>query len=153
MTRQKHHIEALAALLLFAVFALCILAVLLSGTEIYSRLGERDDAAFTERTAEGYIAAKLRQSDRSGGISIDKGTLILAGEQGYETRIYFHEGYICELFTRSGAETSPGAGEQVLPAESLAFSLEDGLLCVELSENGETSLLYFSIKSAGEVLS
>ncbi len=151
MKRQKHHIEALAALLLFALFALCILAVLLSGTGVYSRLSQRDEAAFTRRTLEGYVSTKLRQSDFAGGVRVSDDTLILAAEEGYETRVYCHEGYVYELFTRAEAEASPESGEKLLPAESMELSLSDGFLIIEIVSDGEESSLCFSLKSQGEV--
>ncbi len=149
MKRQKNHIEALAALLLFALFALCILAVLFSGTGIYSRLSDRDAESFNRRSLEGYISTKLRQSDFAGGISVEDGVLILAAEEGYETRIYCHEGYIYELFTRSDAELSPESGESLLQAESMLPEFSDGLLRIELSIEGEDSLMCFDIRSQG----
>ena len=151
MKRQKHHIEGLAALLLFTLFALCILDVLLSGTEIYSRLSDRDSDTFNQRSLEGYISTKLRQSDFDGGISVSDDVIILAAEQGYETRIYCHGGYICELFTRSGIELSPESGERLMKAESMEAELTDGLLRVTLDTAEEESTLCFALRSQREV--
>ena len=38
----KHNIDGLAALLLFGIFAACVLSVLLSGAGAYRRLTQRD---------------------------------------------------------------------------------------------------------------
>ncbi len=38
----QHHIDGLAALLLFGIFAVCVLMVLLTGANAYRRLTERD---------------------------------------------------------------------------------------------------------------
>ena len=57
---QKSQIEALVVLVLFGVFALCILAVLLTGAGAYGRLVERQQSAYTERTVPQYIATKVR---------------------------------------------------------------------------------------------
>jgi len=150
MKSGKHHIEALAALLLFAAFALCILAVLLSGSRVFSRISVRDGCAFTARTIDSYLATKLRQSDASGAISIDGETLILSEKEGYETRIYCHDGYIYELFTHSDALVQPEAGEKLLPADSMLPQLSGGLLRIDIaSEAGETELLY-AIRSGEE---
>ena len=43
--RRKHQIDGLLALALLGLFAVCILAVLLSGARTYRRLAARDDAA------------------------------------------------------------------------------------------------------------
>lgn len=151
MNKGKHHIEALAALMLFALYALCILAVLFSGSGIFSRISERDDKAFTARTMEGYLYTKLRQSDFAGGIAVEEGSLILAGEQGYETRIYLHDGYICELFTRSDAPPQPEAGEKLLPTRGMDASMDAGIVRIELEAEGDKTSLVFSPSAAGEV--
>ena len=42
----QHHIDTLAALLLFGIFAACVLTVLLAGAEAYRRVTERDREAY-----------------------------------------------------------------------------------------------------------
>ena len=41
----QHQMDGLIALLLFGVFAVCVLAVLLTGADAYRRLTERDRRA------------------------------------------------------------------------------------------------------------
>lgn len=154
----KHHIEALAALLLFAVFALCILAVLTSGTEVYQRLTRRDADSYDARTARAYLSTKLRQGDcldavwteDFGGVE----ALVLAQDvegETYLTRLYCVDGYIRELFTPEKAEAEPADGEQILPADSAEFFLEDGLLEVCLQSENAEDCFYLSLRSGGEV--
>ena len=52
MKRQgtKHQIDGLLMLLLFGVFAVCVLIVLLTGARAYRGLTERDRAAYDRRT-------------------------------------------------------------------------------------------------------
>ena len=52
MKRQgtQHHIDTLAALLLFGIFAACVLTVLLAGAEAYRRVTERDREDYDRRT-------------------------------------------------------------------------------------------------------
>lgn len=143
MKSGKHHIEAFAALILFALYALCIFAVLFSGTRIFSRLDSRDEGSFNLRSIEGYIATRLRQSDFAGGISIEGESLVLLAEEGYESRVYCHEGFLYEIFTRSGAQFPPEGGERLLRAESMSLSMEEGILRVDIvSDSGETSIVH-----------
>ena len=46
---MKHNIDGLAALLLFGIFAACVLSVLLSGAGAYRRLTQRDLTAYDRR--------------------------------------------------------------------------------------------------------
>lgn len=126
--RQKNHMSGLLALLLFGVFAVCILSVLLMGADAYQHLTERDDASYDRRTAAQYIAAKVRQADTLGRVfpgSFDdsdpdaQSTLFLTEEidgETYATRIYYYDGYIRELFGRADESFAKADGEKVLEA-------------------------------------
>ena len=102
-TRIHYHLDGLIALLLFGVFAVCVLAVLLTGASAYQRLTQRDMAAYDSRVCIQYIAARVRQADRDNGVSVEpfggRDALILTEEGGYATYVYWHEGYLMELYT------------------------------------------------------
>ena len=59
----QHQLNGLMALLLFGVFAACVLAVLLTGANAYRRLTQRDQAAYLRRTCVQYLATRVRQAD------------------------------------------------------------------------------------------
>ena len=59
---QQKSISGLAALLVFALFAVGILSVLLSGAGAYQRLTRRDRLSYDSRTCAQYVAAKIRQA-------------------------------------------------------------------------------------------
>ena len=88
----QHHIDGLAALLLFGVFAACILAVLLTGADAYRRLTQRDQASYDRRTGTQYIATRVRQADRQDGVAVerfgDTDVLILGAGEEYVTYVY-----------------------------------------------------------------
>ena len=63
MRKGRQHISALAALVLFGLFAGCVLAVLLTGAGAYRRLTGRDRASCESRTRMQYVAARVRQAD------------------------------------------------------------------------------------------
>ena len=97
----QHHIDGLAALLLFGVFAVCVLAVLLTGADAYRRLTQRDQAAYDRRTCEQYLTTRVRQADRTGSMAIENrgGTdvLVLGADEEYITYIYHYDGWLMEL--------------------------------------------------------
>lgn len=129
---RKHDLSSLLNLLLFAVFAVCILAVLLTSADTYRRLSDRDQNSYSRRTAAQYITTKVRQADRQGAVSVHsfegQNALVLAEEidgETYLTRIYYHDGYIRELFTSADAEMLPEDGEKILEAAGfLAYADE-----------------------------
>ena len=154
MNQSKHHISGLMALLLFGVFAICILAVLLGATGIYQRLTERDARSYEARTAAMYVATKVRQNDHAGGIAVDRigesDALVLTetveGET-FCTWIYCHDGYLYELFLPADLEAAPEDGERLLPVEALELSLTDGLLSAQITQSGECRQLRLSLRS------
>ncbi len=152
----QHHTDALAALLLFGVFAACILAVLLTGAGAYRRLTGRDQAAYARRTALQYVATRVRQSDVLDQVEVEdfRGVtaLVLREEGGYVTRVYCHDGFIKELYAdEEEAFLVPGDGERILEARGLEFSLEDGLLTVTATDgSGVVSTLLLSLRSGEE---
>ena len=139
---NNHLIESLAALLLFGVFAACVLSVLLTGAGAYRRLTERDRAAFDQCTAVRYVANRLRQADRAGGIALrnfqGSSAIVLTEEIGgevYETQIYCYDGHLRELFARADSGLTLEDGEKVLELRSLQARWDEarpGRLLVEL---------------------
>ncbi len=151
----QHHTDALAALLLFGVFAACILSVLLTGAEAYRRLTQRDQAAYARRTAVQYIATRVRQADSLALVSVEEfqgvTALVLREDGEYATRVYCHEGYLKELYASEEDLMVPGDGERIMAAEGLELSLDQGLLTVSVTgENGEESTLLLSLRSGEE---
>ena len=142
----KFSIDGVLALVLFGIFALCVLAVLLLGARAYQRLTERGQESYQERTAAQYIVTRVRQADNKGAVSLGSVGSVEALElteyidgTAYVTRVYCYDGYICELFSASTLEFQPADGERILSAQSVDFTLEDGLLTAEITgEDGKT---------------
>jgi len=134
MTRinRKHHIDGLLVLLLFSVFAICILWVLIAGAGTYRKVAQRDDEAYTRRTAIQYVATKVRQADAAGQISVrvfeEQDALVFTEKidgVSYETRIYCYDGYLRELFAQADADMLPEDGEKVLAASELLLYMDE----------------------------
>ena len=67
----QHQLNGLMALLLFGVFAACVLAVLLTGASAYRRLTQRDQEAYLRRTCVQYLATRVRQADSRDRVSVE----------------------------------------------------------------------------------
>ena len=143
MRREKDHaLNGLLALLLFGVFAACVLSVLLTGADVYQRLTERDHSSYESRTAAQYLATRVRQADRSGGVTV--GTFGTSdalelwedvGGEAYLTRVYCYDGWLRELFSGADGDFAPADGEKVLEADGLTLTLSpEGLLTAELTD-------------------
>ena len=58
----KLHMSALLPLVVFALFAVCVLSVLLTGANVYQRLTQRDRDSYQRRTGAQYLATRGRQA-------------------------------------------------------------------------------------------
>jgi len=145
--------SGLPALLLFAVFAVGILSVLMTGARVYQRLSLRDDAAYTRRTAAQYLSVKVRQAEHSDVICVEEfdGTQSLTLRQDLGgvaalTQIYCHDGWLRELFHLEGSGLTPGDGEKILPMTALSAEQKGDLLFLRLVDtDGGEQLLTLSL--------
>ena len=142
--REKRKTDALVVLLLFGVFAVCVLSVLLTGADAYQRLSERDRVSYDQRTVTQYLSMRVRQADRLGGVETEMfescPALILKEEYDgvvYETRVYCYDGYIRELFTGEDSDLLPEDGEKILPAQSLLAEQEGSTLVLRVMTENE----------------
>lgn len=150
----QHHIDTLAVLLLFGVFAVCVLTVLLTGADAYRRMTERDNRAYDRRTCVQYVSTRLRQADAAGGVSLEvfgeTKALVLRDSEDpeYVTRVYYHDGWLMELYSEEGLEMSPEDGEKVMACDWMRLNLEDGLLTIDLLDpQRQVTTLYVALRS------
>ncbi len=164
MKIQKNHLEGLIALLLFGVFAVCLLIVLLTGADAYNSLTAKDRIAYDNRVCGQYIATQVRQNDDMDSITVtdfgDGGALSLAKEiEGtrYVTLIYSYDGYLMELFCDENAQLAPEDGEKIMPISRLSLAMEDGRLKIsyaneDAAEHDETTMV-LTLRSGEEAAS
>ena len=166
--QRTHKLGNLLALLLLGVFAVCILAVLLTGANDYGKLVQRDSTAFDRRTAAQYLATKVRQADAAGAVRVGpfEEDLPNEGDQPAEgdtlyltetlegvlycTRIYCQDGYLREQFSDAATTFAPEDGEKILEAERLHLTRETagGPITAELTDaDGQTTQLVLTLRS------
>ena len=128
----------LFALLVFVIFAVCLLGVLLGGARSYETVVRRGEESFEERTAAQYVTTRVRQA---GGVAVADfsgcDALVIpekVGEEIYLTRVYCYDGYLRELYSAEKSGLLPEDGEKLLPAEGMYLSVEGSLLRVRLGD-------------------
>lgn len=153
MKREKiqHHMDGLLLLLLFGVFAVCVLSVLLTGAKAYRRLTLRDQEAYRRRTCVQYIATRVRQGDMEGAVTVEpfgEGDALVMAKDGYVTRVYWHDGWLMEMYAGEDVQLAPEDGEKIMELDGLAMSMDGGLLTVEV-DGGDagTDTLRLSLRS------
>lgn len=155
---KMRSLSTVAALLCLAVFAVGILSVLLGGVRAYTRMTQRDQIAYENRSAVQYFATKVRQISGSEAVSVapfgDGQALVIAdvvdGDM-YLTRIYCYQGWLMELYSAPG-NFNLEDGEKLLPLKGLELALEGRLLtAVYTAEDGTTQTQKLWIRGTGEV--
>ena len=153
--RGKGNIAGLAVLLLFGVFAVCTVLVLLTGANAYRGLTQRDQSAYSRRTAAQYLTTRVRQADRVGQVTVGQfggvDALLLTEEIDgipFVTRVYYYDGAIRELFSFADETFEPEDGEEILPAQGLALELEGSWLTASIvNEDGTAQELTLYLRS------
>lgn len=141
MRKNDHrNITDLLALAVFGIFALCVAAVLLTGAGAYRNLTDRGTDSYEQRVAVRYLTTRFHQAPN---VQIEdfcglQSMTVREEIDGrvYVTRVYCQDGYIRELFAGENVDVSPEDGEILLEAESLAFSVNDDILTVEIGHHG-----------------
>lgn len=154
MEKKESKITGLLALVVFALFALCVLGVVLTGAKTYESVVRRGDSAFQNRTIAQYLTTRVRQSDVAGGICLEdfggENALVLRQKidgEAYATRIYCHGGYLRELFTAETGSFSPEDGEKLLELEFLRFAWEEeGLAAYFVTPEGDPGNLFWNLR-------
>jgi len=149
--------EKVLTLVLFAVLAVCMILVLLTGAGVYKRLTERGQKSYETRTVPLYLATKVRQADSAGAVVTEQecGTEVLQLKEridgvSYVTRIYCYEGYVREWFAAETLAFDPTAGEKIAPAAELGVSLVEDCLHITVTlEDGTVSEQFLTLRSGG----
>jgi len=151
--------DALWALLIFGVFASCVLFVLLTGAKVYESLVSRNEESYTLRTASQYVVTRFRQGDSADNIFVSDfcGADALCikseiGDRQFVTRVYCYDGHLRELFTEAGGDFSPEDGEELIALENMSLNFSGGLLKAVLTEaDGDKTELLLTLRSEREV--
>ena len=151
MKEKTTKITDFLALMVFAVFALCLCLVLLTGAKGYRKLVDHGKTDYAARTAAMYLTTRVRQAQMLTVEEFDGCDALTIREEiegeTYLTRVYCHEGFLRELFCAENAALSRSDGEKVLEAEHLFLSLEGDLLTANL----DGAELSFCLRTGKEV--
>ncbi len=145
--QKKHTLDMIFALSLFTVFAVTALLLVYSGTRVYENIAQHMESEFTSRTAISYIRKQINQNNIAGAISLGEieGSEALViketlPEGEFVRYIYFHEGYLCELFTKADIVPTKVAGQEVLEISGLDIKKQGNLYEFTVLDNNNSSL-------------
>jgi len=142
---KQSRIDMLFVLIVLCVFAVSALASLTFGGSVYKNAIEQSHARYDERTSLSYIWTKVKNADEYGRVFVDifngeKALIIeedLFGEV-YATYIYFHDGWIKEIFGDTAYEYNLTDGQSILNLGDTTLQFEqlaNGVIRVSDSKN------------------
>lgn len=155
---NRHIIDILFVISLFAMFVLSAVFLISIGARIYSKTMSNMNANFDSRTAVAYINEKIRQSDAYGNIRIGDfdgcDSIIISSivnKLEYITYIYEYDGSVRELTVRKDVTLSPEAGTRILDVQKFELSgISDTLFKCDISISRDENYSFFvSIHTGG----
>ena len=152
---ENHYIDGILTMLVFGIFAACIVLALLSGAGVYKRLTAANLSSYNQRTCLQYLSTKLRTAESPDSVHIASlgGVDALAISEtingdGFTTYIYSYDGWLMELYCLDGINAGPDAGEKLMESGPVDFAIENSLVTISLeaSASGSPQELMLSIR-------
>lgn len=132
---ENSSISGLAVLLVFGIFAICVLFVLLEGGLSYEKVYADGQETYTQRTAMQFLSTKVRQAEGQVSVmSLGDGDALCLDEEvdgeHYVTWIYCCDGWLREYYGVAGEMPDPQYGDMVLELSYMALDLSDDVLWI-----------------------
>lgn len=155
MKRSALTVDSVFTLVLFAVFAVTVLFVLMSGAGVYKDTQTVMTERYQERTCLSYITAKVNHYDETDKVYLTDtaGVKALAvdeqmGGVDYTTYIYCIDGEVREIMVEKDQPFKPEDGLLIVEAEKLDFVQKGNLIKVICTgESGKTAFVTLHVAS------
>ena len=156
--RTSYTVDTIFVLVLFAVFAITVLFVLISGAGVYKNTQALMEERYEERTCISYITTKLNHYDEDGKVYVTDfgGFSALTLDEtvsgiDFTTYIYCCDGKMKELRFQKGLEFDPSAGQDIIDAKYINFSQDGSLITIKcIGEEGTVSTVVVNVASETE---
>lgn len=129
VSNQKHMIDLLFPIMLWAVLLICSIFTVILGIHFYQGSTERISSNYEIRTVLSYVREKIHQADTANAVSLgflgETESLILeqySGEQLYKTYIYAYDDALWELTTQDGITLSPKDGTKLFDVKNFRIA-------------------------------
>ncbi len=145
---------------LVCLFAFCSLALALMGGRAYRQIQANVDDSYGAGVAASYLRTKLSQNNSAGAVSLrsegETQVLVISSEaegRAYETRIFFAEGQLLELFISAEAGFGDEGATRIAEVAGCNFNMdEDGLFTAEfISPSGAVARTAFATTRGGRL--
>lgn len=140
MEKQRHMVDKMFLIILFATFAICAFLLIMLGANVYSNTASAMNENYEKRIDISYVTEKIRQWDETESLSIgkfhDKTALIhteTVNGRKYFTYIYQQKGALRELMVREGLDTRKMQGEEIVRAHGFEIKQEGSIYDITIT--------------------
>lgn len=126
--------SAVGSMLLFVLFAVCMLMAVAVAADTYSRIKSGYQQSFGAAASIKYISNKLRASDSV--TLLENGAAIESG--GAVSVIYCEDGALYEKNELPGGDLSPEGGDRISQADGLSITECGGLYEITVGSGSES---------------
>ena len=133
-------ISTVGSMLLFLLFAGCLLLMIAIAAGTYSRISTNFDKTFGSSATLRYISNKVKSAERVE--IVENGTALYLTDGEITNVIYFRNSSLYEKSIPSDTEPKPDGGDKIFDISELNITEQGGLLKISVTINGETNSAY-----------
>lgn len=130
-------LNTVASMLLFLVFAVCMLIIIGSAAGTYSRINKSYDTTYGSAASIRYISNKIRAADSC--VIIDDGSGVVLTNSTVTTVVYHTGSGLYEKNISSGDDITVSGGELIFEIDSMKISEQELLYKISVNYNGSSS--------------
>ncbi len=126
--------SAVGSMLLFVLFAICMLMAVAVAADTYSRIKNGYQQSLGAAASMKYVSNKLRSADSvtllDGGAAVESGGMF---------SVIYCDGGLYEKSSVSGDDISLSGGDRISDIDSMSITEHDGLYEITVVSGGQTS--------------
>ena len=130
-------VSAMGSMLLFLIFAVCLLVMIASAASTYARISSGFDRTFSTSASLRYVSNKIREATSCEIIGGGSGLALESG--GIVCVIYSADGAMYEKSLPAGSEPTADGGDRIFDIGSMEITENGGLYTITVKADGESS--------------
>ena len=126
--------SAVGSMLLFVLFALCMLMAVAVAADTYSRIKNGYQQSLGAAASIKYVSNKLRSADSV--TLLEGGAAVVSGDM---VSVIYCNGGLYEKSSMVGDDISPAGGDKISDIDTMSITEHYGLYEITVSSGGQTS--------------
>ncbi len=133
-------LNTIASMLLFLVFAVCMLFIIGAAAGTYSRISKSYDTTYGSAASIRYISNKIRAADSCDVFQDGSGVILINGSMACV--IYYNENGIYEKNVSVDSDINSAGGEMIFEIDAMSIKCLDDVYLITVNVGGSISDVY-----------